>query len=70
LAKQYKIEVNAPKIDPKTESKVIVIRHGLSKMNFSYIEQDMTHKKDTPEYQALLSDPSLIDAELHPIGIQ
>ena len=30
----------------------------------------MTHKKGTPEYQALLSDPSLIDASLHPIGIE
>jgi hypothetical protein len=37
-AEKHKIEVTAPKIDASTESKVIAIRHGLSKMNFNYIE--------------------------------
>lgn len=70
MIKEYKIDMDAPKIDPETSSQVILIRHGLSEMNFKYIQQDMHHKKGTPEYRSLLSDPTLIDAELHPIGIQ
>lgn len=54
---------------PANDSPVILIRHGLSKMNIQFMEAGLSYEEECPEKHALESDPALIDAELHPIGI-
>lgn len=56
-------------MDPNDPSPVILIRHGLSKMNIALLEAGISYEDHSEEKTRIETDPNLIDAELHPIGI-
>ena len=58
-----------PEVDPSNDAPIILIRHGLSEMNFKFEEQGHDCDNKTPECEKLLNDPAMIDSALHPIGV-
>jgi hypothetical protein len=70
LIERLNIPMNTNENPHSDLAPVILIRHGLSMMNIKFMEAGFDYETESPEKLKLESDPSLIDAELHPIGIQ
>ena len=58
-------------MDPEAlkNASFVLIRHGLSEFNLAAMIGADKYGVDSPEFKAIEQDPSLIDPELHPVGI-
>jgi broad specificity phosphatase PhoE len=51
------------------DADVLLIRHGFSEFNYRHLILKKDGGKDGQPFQELKGDPSVIDADLHPIGV-
>ena len=61
--------MSTPPMEDLDSSSYVLIRHALSAYNYSHLVYATKYGKDAPETRAIEVDPSIMDAELHPVGI-
>ncbi len=63
--------INTPDIEGKDQADVFLIRHGFSEFNNRHLilKKDEGGEDNEHTWNQLKGDPSLIDANLHNIGV-
>ena len=67
--KEYLLPMSTPPMTDLESSSFVLIRHALSTFNYKHLVYMTKYGKDAPETKATEIDPSIMDAELHPVGV-
>ena len=66
---EYGWTVEAPVQRTSDTAVFYFVRHGMSGYNYQSFKCEKQYTKDSPEFHAIMKDPTLCDPELHPIGV-
>ena len=66
---QFGWSIEVPNSKHSDTAKVYLIRHGLSMYNLRAAEVKAEFGESSPEFEAIMKDCSLIDPDLHPVGV-
>ena len=67
--KEYLLPMSTPPMTDLESNSYVLIRHALSAFNYKHLVYMTKYGKDAPETKATEIDPSIMDAELHPVGV-